>query len=77
MKDPWAANLPAFFSLDLRMDRIWRRCWADVNLYVDIQNATFHHNVEGRDFSYERLRDEDVPGLPIVPFIGVEFRPPP
>lgn len=76
-QDPWAANLPPFFSLDLRMDRVWHRCWADVNLYVDLQNATFRHNVEGRDFSYEHLRDEDVPGLPIVPFIGVEFRPPP
>lgn len=76
-QDAWAARLPAFFALDLRVDRMWRRCWADINLYVDVQNATLHHNVEGRDFSYEHLRDEDVKGLPIVPFIGVEFRPPP
>ncbi len=77
VQDPWAARLPAFFSLDLRMDRRWHRCWADINLYVDIQNATLHHNVEGRDFSYETLRDEDIKGLPILPFIGVEFLPVP
>ncbi len=72
---PWAARLPTFFSLDLRADRRWHRCWGDINFYVDIQNATNHHNVEGRDYDYDQNRDVDVPGLPIVPFIGVEFLP--
>lgn len=73
--DRWGARLPAFVSLDLRADRRWHRCWGDINLYFDIQNATNRHNVEGRDFSYDSLKDEDIPGLPIVPFIGVEFLP--
>jgi len=50
-----------------------------VNLYFDIQNATNRRNVEGRDFTYDTEHpngfDEDVPGLPILPFIGVEFLP--
>ena len=73
--DPWGASLPTFFSLGLRADRRWHRCWGDINLYIDIQNATNRSNVEGRDFSYDTLKDEDIPGLPIIPFIGVEFLP--
>jgi hypothetical protein len=76
---PFGGRLPMFFHLDLRADRRWHRCWGDVNLYFDIQNVTNRRNVEGRDFSYSEEHpggaDEDIPGLPIVPFIGVEFIP--
>jgi hypothetical protein len=75
IQDPWAGTLPPFVSLDLRADRRWHRCWGDINLYFDIQNATNWHNVEGREFSYDKLVDQDIPGLPIIPFIGVEFLP--
>jgi len=75
VQDPWAGNLPTFVSLDLRADRRWHRCWGDINLYIDIQNATNRSNVEGRELSFELFADEDIPGLPIIPFIGVEFLP--
>ena len=75
IQDPWGGNLPTFVSLDLRADRRWHRCWGDINLYFDIQNATNRSNVEAREFSYEKRRDVDLPGLPIIPFIGVEFLP--
>ena len=73
--DAWGGNLPTFVSLDLRADRRWHRCWGDIDLFFDIQNATNHDNVEGRDFSSSTLRETDVSGLPIIPFIGVEFIP--
>jgi hypothetical protein len=72
---PWAGQLPAFVSLDLRADRRWHRCWGDINFYIDIQNATNRGNVEGRDYDDRQARDVDIPGLPIIPFIGVEFLP--
>ncbi len=76
---PFAGRLPTFFHLDLRADRRWHRCWGDVNLYFDIQNVTNRRNVEGREFDFTPEHpggtDVDVPGLPIVPFIGVEFIP--
>ncbi|MGN6106431.1 MAG: TonB-dependent receptor [Kofleriaceae bacterium] len=75
--EPWGGTLPPFFSLDLRADRRWHRSWGDVVLYVDIQNATNRRNVEGRQFVYgEPLpMDVDTVGLPVIPFIGVEFQP--
>ena len=74
-QDPWAANLPTYVSLDLRADRRWHRCWGDINLYFDIQNATNRGNVEGRELDFDIGADADIPGLPIIPFIGVEFLP--
>jgi len=79
MPIPFAGRLPPFFHLDVRVDRRWHRCWGDVNLYFDIQNVTNRRNVEGREYGYSDEHpggaDEDIPGLPIVPFIGVEFIP--
>ena len=76
---PFSASLPWFFQLDLRADRRWHRCWGDVNLYIDIQNATNRANIEGRepgvDGNHPIGPDKDIPGLPIAPFIGVEFLP--
>ena len=79
MMIPFGGRLPAFFHLDVRVDRRWRRCWGDIDLYFDIQNVTNRRNVEGRDYETDpatgMFRDEDVPGLPILPFIGVELIP--
>jgi hypothetical protein len=72
---PWGGNLPMFFSLDLRADRRWHKCWGDLVFYIDVQNATNRHNIEGRDYDGEINADEDIPGLPIIPFIGLEFLP--
>jgi len=76
---PFGARLPPFFSLDLRADRRWHRCWGDIVFYIDVQNATNRRNVEGRELGFEDFSsmpiEQDIRGLPIIPFIGVEFRP--
>lgn len=75
--DPYAGQLPDFFQADLRLDRVWRRAWGTIDLYFDIQNVTNRRNVEGREPSDDLMigGDEDIRGLPIMPFIGVEFIP--
>lgn len=75
---PFGARLPVFYSIDLRADRRWHRCWGDIVFYIDVQNVTNHRNVEGRVLGFSdsgASREEDIRGLPIIPFIGVEFRP--
>jgi len=72
--DPWSKRLPLFFQLDLRADRIWKRCWGTIDLYFDIQNATNRRNVEGRDVD-DFGAETDIRGMPLLPFIGVEFIP--
>ncbi len=79
-------RLPTFWQLDLRIDRMWKRPWGSISLFFDIQNITNHRNIEFRESRPEPLdprnpdapfvyRYEDVKGLPILPYIGVEFVP--
>lgn len=75
---PWQANLPLFAAVDLRVDRRWHRCWGDIVAYVDVHNALDRRNIEGRDLETNgdgTRRIEDIRGLPLVPFVGVEFQP--
>jgi len=71
-------NLPMFFQLDLRVDRTWQRDWGLINFYADIQNATNYTNIEAREqvtMDGHPNGYNDLHGLPIAPFIGVEFVP--
>lgn len=73
--EPYAGRLPTFLQFDFRADRLWQRCWGTIDLYFDIQNATNRRNVEGREPDDFLTGDDDIRGLPIMPFIGVEFIP--
>lgn len=76
-------RLPLFWQLDLRIDRTWPVSWGQVMLFFDLQNVTNHRNVEARDsvIYYDRplagqtYHYDDTLGLPILPYIGVEFAP--
>ena len=75
LQRPWDGRLPLFVSIDLRADRRWHRCWGDIVFFIDVQNATNRSNVEAREFDFDTLAEEDLHGLPIIPFLGVEFVP--
>jgi hypothetical protein len=75
-------RMPMFWQLDVRIDRTWPTTWGSVMLFFDIQNITNHRNVEFRDsvIDYDQPDPKtytyrDVLGLPIIPYIGVEFAP--
>ena len=53
----------------------WNRPWGDVNLYFDIQNIENRRNIEGRTYNDATGREDEVPSLPIMPFVGLEFLP--
>lgn len=69
-------RLPAFFQLDLRLDRAWRRQGGGViNLYIDVQNVWNRHNPEGLTYSTDFTKRSYTNGLPIFPSIGAEYIP--
>lgn len=76
-------RLPLFWQFDVRVDRTWPVSWGHIMLFFDLQNITNHRNVEARDsvIDYDRppagqtYRYDDILGLPILPYIGVEFAP--
>jgi hypothetical protein len=71
---PYSQRLPDFVQIDFRVDRTWQRCWGSTELYFDIQNVTNRRNIEGRNIDDNGV-ETDVRGLPILPFIGIEFVP--
>jgi hypothetical protein len=68
-------RLPDFVQIDLRVDRVWRRSWGVLTLYLDLQNLTNRHNPEGVTYNDDYTRVRYTNGLPIFPSIGVEYLP--
>lgn len=68
-------RLPAFFQLDLRMDRSWKRSWGTMRLFLDIQNVTNRLNPEGVSYDFDYSERSYTRGLPIFPSLGVEYQP--
>ncbi|HPH66346.1 MAG TPA: TonB-dependent receptor [Kofleriaceae bacterium] len=68
-------RLPAFFQLDLRIDRSWPRRWGSINLFLDVQNASYRANPEGISYSVDYMTKYYSYGIPIFPSLGVEIIP--
>jgi hypothetical protein len=69
---PFRGRLRTFASLDLRVERRWRRPWGTVAGFLDVQNVTNRANQE----SAGGLGGDAAPGLPVFPSFGVSFVPP-
>jgi hypothetical protein len=71
-------RLADFKSLDLRVDRAWRRRWGQIGVFLDVQNVTDAYNEEGikYELDFPEVRASRQPGLPILPLIGVAYQPP-
>lgn len=67
-------RLPDYLDLSVRVERGWRRRWGEVHAFVDVQNATNRKNVE--DIISQTTGPREITGLPFLPFVGVEYRPP-
>lgn len=66
------SRLPAFLSLDVRIDKEWTyERWA-LTAYLDVQNATNTTNIEVMSWTYDYGEEEGINGLPIIPAFGLE-----
>ena len=69
--DRSSARLPAFWSLDVRIDKEWVfRRWT-LAFYLDVQNATNNQNIEVVGWSYDFSEEEPTTGLPLLPAFGL------
>jgi len=65
------ARVPAFFQLDLRVDKRWTyRTWI-LSAYLEVQNATNRKNPEDVAYSYDYSRRGWATGLPLFPSFGI------
>jgi hypothetical protein len=72
---PLSDRLPAFAQLDVRVDRMWRRPWGKLKLFLDVQNVTNRINPEGVSYNFDYSERRYTRGLPIFPSLGLEYTP--
>ena len=69
--EPFSRRLPAFHQLDLRIDKTWTfQAWR-LTAYLDVRNAYNRQNPEGFTYRYDYAESETIPGLPILPVLGL------
>ena len=68
--EPAAAQHPQD-RLDVRLEKTWHPKSASIAAYLDVQNAYNRQSEEGRTYNYNFTQSGVVPGLPIIPSLGV------
>ena len=69
-----SARLPAFFALDLRLDKTYvLRRWT-LNCYLDVQNVTNRQNPEVMNWSFDFSEETPITSLPTLPTFGLEAK---
>jgi hypothetical protein len=66
-----SGRLPAFHQLDVRVDKTWQFQSWKLSAYLDLQNAYNRKNTENIDYNYDFSESKPLPGLPILPVIGI------
>jgi TonB family protein len=61
-----------FHQLDLRLERSWLFQRWTLSAYVDVQNVYNASNVEATFYDYRYRELFEVPGIPILPVVGVK-----
>jgi len=62
---------PLFHQLNVRVEKAWQyRAWR-LATYLDVQNAYNHRSQEGLHYSYDYGQSAPIPGLPLLPSLGV------
>jgi TonB family protein len=65
-----SGRLPAFYSIDVRIDKEFQfRNWS-FTAYLDLQNATNRQNLEVISWNDDFSQEEPITGLPLVPAFG-------
>jgi outer membrane receptor protein involved in Fe transport len=71
-----ADRTPAYYRLDLRLERDFLSNTRKMKFYIDILNVTNHKNIVGYDYGseFEKFNNPDeATGLPFYPYIGFEL----
>lgn len=70
----YSARLPAFFSLDVRVEKKWKILKdSKLSVYIDVLNATDNRNVESFTYDYDYQIHATAAGLPILPSLGARI----
>jgi len=65
---------PLFHQLDLRIEKTWKLKYGTFSIYMDILNLYYAKNVEYTFYDYRYQNTYEVPGLTILPTLGLKGR---
>ena len=72
--DTYSDRNKLFHQLDLRIEKTWKLKYGTFSLYLDVQNIYYQKNVEFTVYDY-RYRDRyEIPGLTLLPTLGMKGR---
>ncbi len=63
---------PLFHQLDLRVDKTWIFDWWTLSAYLSLLNTYNQTNTEGQQYEFDFSKSEPIPGLPILPILGIK-----
>jgi TonB family protein len=64
-------RLPAFYQLDVRLDKIWVMRRTKIDAFLDVQNVTNRKNPEEVIYNYNFSQRAYITGLPTLAVLGV------
>lgn len=67
-----SARARDFNQLDIRVDKYFTFDRWTLDLYLDVQNVYWADNVEGTYYDYRYRTEYEIPGIPILPVLGVK-----
>jgi hypothetical protein len=70
--DANSVRFKPFHQLDLRLEKSWLFQRWTLTAYVDVQNVYNASNVEATFYDYRYREQFEVPGIPILPVVGVK-----
>ena len=65
-------RIPMFHQLDIRIDKTWVFERWTLSAYLTLANAYNRQNVEGFTYNFDFTTRSNIPGLPILPAIGLK-----
>lgn len=66
-------RIPSFFQLDARVSKRFTFPTSKLEIYLDVQNATYQENAEEIAYSPDYSEQRYVLGLPILPVLGARW----
>jgi TonB family protein len=67
-----SARNPTFHRLDVRVEKQFQLAGRRCAGYLDLQNAYNQRNLEGTSYSFDYSQRQAIPGLPIIPSLGIK-----
>jgi hypothetical protein len=67
----FGSRLPIFQSLNLRVDKVWKRPWGTLDAFLDVVNVYNAGNSDGVSYDYNFTHSTQVGDLPFLPSLGL------